>query len=416
MNTDYYDILELTPDATQAQIKEQFRFLINAWHPDKFPNKKQKLQAEKRTKSLNEAYSILKDSGKRSRYDATRSRSQSEQSQSRSTNNQNTSRADQQRHQERQTHKKRQTYANGNRRKTQQQKQQAYQAEQQNHQKRRSYYEHERETKAEERWRKKVEKEGLTQSKKKASFLGNLFNKSRCMVGAHKGDWGFDKTDQCTQIRVCNLCDTVNSRTAHNWNEWQFRSYDVCHRVRVCNRCHEQDFDTHHQWQQWNYLSKKNCTQIKICGRCQEKSEQTRMAHIWGNWTYSDDSHVRVRSCQRCSERMSEPLETFQPSLASQTISLNGIWTAGDGLPVQFTQFGNQLSFKGVNQFGVVIVDGQGILNGMQAQLHFRYFDGAVYDEATVTMKISPDGRKMQGMVHYAHSGVSRMMGLVRQY
>ena len=65
----YYEILEVEPDATQDQIREQYLFLIQAWHPDKFPNAAQKAKAEEKTKAINAAYEILRNSVKRTEYD-----------------------------------------------------------------------------------------------------------------------------------------------------------------------------------------------------------------------------------------------------------------------------------------------------------------------------------------------------------
>ena len=65
----YYQILEVEPDASQAKIKEQYLFLIQAWHPDKFPNPAQKTKAEEKTKDINAAYEILRNSVKRAEYD-----------------------------------------------------------------------------------------------------------------------------------------------------------------------------------------------------------------------------------------------------------------------------------------------------------------------------------------------------------
>ena len=113
---------------------------------------------------------------------------------------------------------------------------------------------------------------------------------------------------------------------------------------------------------------------------------------------------------------MSEPIATLEPAIPAQRISLNGVWLAGDGLPVRFNQVGSRLTFKGANQFGMIVVDGSGTVRGRQAQLFFRYFDGMVYDEATATMQISPDGHRMEGLVYYTNSGISRMMGLAKQY
>jgi hypothetical protein len=40
----YYQILEVEPDTPQDKIKEQYLFLIQAWHPDKISNSAQKCQ------------------------------------------------------------------------------------------------------------------------------------------------------------------------------------------------------------------------------------------------------------------------------------------------------------------------------------------------------------------------------------
>ena len=45
---DYYDILEVPSDATQENIKEQYRFLVQAWHPDKFPTPTKKRKRKKK--------------------------------------------------------------------------------------------------------------------------------------------------------------------------------------------------------------------------------------------------------------------------------------------------------------------------------------------------------------------------------
>ena len=77
---DYYDILELPPDASQDQIKEQYKLLVLAWHPDKFRNPHQKLNADDRTKEINEAYATLRDPEKRAEYDAQSKINQSQRS------------------------------------------------------------------------------------------------------------------------------------------------------------------------------------------------------------------------------------------------------------------------------------------------------------------------------------------------
>ena len=66
---DYYDILEVLPTATPEEIKEQYYFLIQAWHPDKFRSPKQKAKAEEKSKEINIAYGVLKEVAKRAEYD-----------------------------------------------------------------------------------------------------------------------------------------------------------------------------------------------------------------------------------------------------------------------------------------------------------------------------------------------------------
>jgi CheY-like chemotaxis protein len=66
---DYYAILEVLPTATPEEIREQYYFLIQAWHPDKFRNPEQKAKAEEKSKQVNIAYAVLKDFEKRAEYD-----------------------------------------------------------------------------------------------------------------------------------------------------------------------------------------------------------------------------------------------------------------------------------------------------------------------------------------------------------
>jgi len=66
MTLDYYEILEITRDATGAEIKKSYRKLAVKYHPDKNQGDK---EAEDKFKLINEAYDILSNDEKRQIYD-----------------------------------------------------------------------------------------------------------------------------------------------------------------------------------------------------------------------------------------------------------------------------------------------------------------------------------------------------------
>jgi molecular chaperone DnaJ len=63
---DYYQVLNVNRDADADEIKKAYRKLAIQYHPDKNPGNK---EAEEQFKEATEAYEILRDSEKRSRYD-----------------------------------------------------------------------------------------------------------------------------------------------------------------------------------------------------------------------------------------------------------------------------------------------------------------------------------------------------------
>ena len=63
---DYYEVLGVEKGASDDEIKKAFRKLAVKYHPDKNPGDK---TAEEKFKEINEAYSVLSDKTKRSRYD-----------------------------------------------------------------------------------------------------------------------------------------------------------------------------------------------------------------------------------------------------------------------------------------------------------------------------------------------------------
>jgi molecular chaperone DnaJ len=63
---DYYQILELSRNATEAEIKKAYRRMAMKFHPDRNPDDE---TAEAKFKEAKEAYEILADSQKRAAYD-----------------------------------------------------------------------------------------------------------------------------------------------------------------------------------------------------------------------------------------------------------------------------------------------------------------------------------------------------------
>jgi len=66
MSQSHYDTLEISSNASQADVKKAYRRLVKLFHPDS----RQETASHDRITSLNAAYEILCDPNKRRRYDA----------------------------------------------------------------------------------------------------------------------------------------------------------------------------------------------------------------------------------------------------------------------------------------------------------------------------------------------------------
>lgn len=69
---DFYKVLGVTRASSAAEIKKAYRTLTLRNHPDKLAHKgeQERKIAEAKIKELNEAYDVLSDPAKKSRYDA----------------------------------------------------------------------------------------------------------------------------------------------------------------------------------------------------------------------------------------------------------------------------------------------------------------------------------------------------------
>ncbi len=64
----YYQILNLSQNASQQQIKSSYKKLVKQYHPDLYVGDKE--FAEQKIKEINESYDILSNSEKKAEYDA----------------------------------------------------------------------------------------------------------------------------------------------------------------------------------------------------------------------------------------------------------------------------------------------------------------------------------------------------------
>ncbi len=64
---DYYEVLGVSKNASQEEIRNAYRQLTKKWHPDRNP--KNKKEAEEKFKEITEAYEVLSDPQKKAKYD-----------------------------------------------------------------------------------------------------------------------------------------------------------------------------------------------------------------------------------------------------------------------------------------------------------------------------------------------------------
>lgn len=65
----YYEILEVSKNASKEVIEKAYKVLVKKYHPDLYQEESQKKMAEQKMKLINEAYDVLSEDEKRKNYD-----------------------------------------------------------------------------------------------------------------------------------------------------------------------------------------------------------------------------------------------------------------------------------------------------------------------------------------------------------
>jgi hypothetical protein len=165
-------------------------------------------------------------------------------------------------------------------------------------------------------------------------MLKDLFDRGKCALGFHAGEWRYMRSGDCQQTRVCSRCQAESQQTLHTWEPWEYAAADDCRMARQCSRCGEEETKTEHAWgapvyqaegsceqvrpcshcrekapagtthvwKLWTYDAEDTCSQILICLRCKEAGTGRRISHDWGAWCDSAFYETRVRVCKRCAE------------------------------------------------------------------------------------------------------------------
>jgi len=69
---DHYLALGVAPDATTDEVRDAWRFAVQAFHPDRFTDPSLREQADRMARRVNAAWQVLGDADQRARYDRTR--------------------------------------------------------------------------------------------------------------------------------------------------------------------------------------------------------------------------------------------------------------------------------------------------------------------------------------------------------
>jgi hypothetical protein len=189
-------------------------------------------------------------------------------------------------------------------------------------------------------------------------MLKDLFDKGKCAIGFHAGDWRHPREGQCLQVRVCPRCKTESQQLVHSWQPWQYLAAEACQLARRCGRCGDQETKiehvwgtpvyqadgacavirpcsrcgettlagTTHVWESWAYDGAENCSQTVRCSRCDEAGTGKRVAHNWGPWQDSSFYRARVRVCRHCAEMVFDSGKTDETHPVSLQMVDRAVW------------------------------------------------------------------------------------------
>ena len=133
-------------------------------------------------------------------------------------------------------------------------------------------------------------------------MLKDLFDRGKCALGFHAGDWRYLREGSCQQTRVCSRCKTESQQLVHTWQAWDYQNADACLMARECGRCGEKETKTEHVWGTPVYQSEGSCAVIRPCSRCEE-TKGAGSAHVWESWSYEGDQVCsQVVTCTRCGD------------------------------------------------------------------------------------------------------------------
>lgn len=127
-----------------------------------------------------------------------------------------------------------------------------------------------------------------------------MFGKAKCRIGLHVGEWVYEESAECTQIRKCMRCAAESRKVEHSFGGWQYASTPRCEQTRRCARCGETAERVVHDWGEVCYRGEGDCEQVQACTRCGAE-RPAPILHVWGEGEYPVDGDcVEVNRCVRC--------------------------------------------------------------------------------------------------------------------